>query len=517
MKTKKVLALLLAAVMILSLVACGGGQPASKDDASKEQNNATSENAAEHKVYNVANLVNGNLGDKSFFDSAQAGLKELEAAGRITLKTIEMGATDADKPKWEETLNEVSSSGEYDVIVCGTYQMNEFLESAAKANPNQKYIIYDSSIDAPNVCNINYKQNELGYIIGTLAGALTKTQGVENINPENTIGFVGGVDIPVINDFLYGFLLGAQTANPDVKVDTRYVGNFYDTAASKEFALSMINDKKCDVIWGVAGLAGNGAAEAALETKKAWFIGVDSFVYVDFAGEKTRFVEALIAAGQPVLTIRLNDPYDIFREFYRWELAVSVACAILGVNAFDQPNVQDSKTRTVAKVNDFKKNGKLDELGAVWRGEGVEAYFNFENPEMKAAKTVHEFIAAALKLAKAGEDYVAINAYIPRCDETLAQLQAFREKILKTTNCATTLGFGPRFQHSTGQLHKGGANNGVFLQLVADAPRDAEIPGEGMSFATFERAQALGDFEALLAMDRRAIRLNLGKAPLTIL
>ena len=276
MKTKKVLALLLAAVMILSLVACGGGQPASKDDASKEQNNATSENAAEHKVYNVANLVNGNLGDKSFFDSAQAGLKELKAAGRITLKTIEMGATDADKPKWEETLNEVSSSGEYDVIVCGTYQMNEFLESAAKAHPNQKYIIYDSSIDAPNVCNINYKQNELGYIIGTLAGALTKTQGVENINPENTIGFVGGVDIPVINDFLYGFLLGAQTANPDVKVDTRYVGNFYDTAASKEFALSMINDKKCDVIWGVAGLAGNGAAEAALETKKAWFIGVDS-------------------------------------------------------------------------------------------------------------------------------------------------------------------------------------------------------------------------------------------------
>lgn len=242
-----------------------------------------------------------------------------------------------------------------------------------------------------------------------------------------------------------------------------------------------------------------------------------AFVYVDSAGEKTRFVDALIAAGQPVLTIRLNDSYDIFREFYRWELAVSVACAMLGVNAFDQPNVQDSKTRTVAKVNDFKKNGKLDELSAVWRGEGVEAYFNFEDPEMQAAKTVREFIAAALKLAKAGEDYVAINAYIPRSDETLAQLQAFREKILKTTNCATTLGFGPRFQHSTGQLHKGGANNGVFLQLVADAPRDAEIPGEGMSFATFERAQALGDFEALLAMDRRAIRLNLGKAPLTVL
>lgn len=242
-----------------------------------------------------------------------------------------------------------------------------------------------------------------------------------------------------------------------------------------------------------------------------------AFVYVNFSGEKQPFVDALIEAGQPVLTIKLTDKYDLFREFYRWEIAVSVACALINVNAFDQPNVQDSKTRTIAKVNDFKKNGKLDELSVSWRGEGVEAYFNFDNEEMKTAKTVKEFIAAYLKLAKSGEDYVAINAYIPRNDETLRTLQSFRTSILKATNCATTLGFGPRFQHSTGQLHKGGANNGVFIQLVADAPKDTEIPGEGMSFATFERAQALGDFDALLAVDRRAIRLNLGSAPLSIL
>ena len=242
-----------------------------------------------------------------------------------------------------------------------------------------------------------------------------------------------------------------------------------------------------------------------------------AFVYLDYTGEKREFVKDLTAAGNPVLTIRLNDRYDLFREFYRWEIAVSVACALLNVNAFDQPNVQDSKTRTVAKVNDFKKNGKLEELPVSWSEEGVEAYFNVENAEMRAAKTVKELIDAYLKLAKAGEDYVAINAYIPRNDETLDSLQAFREDILTATNCATTLGFGPRFQHSTGQLHKGGANNGVFIQIVADSPRDAEIPGEGMSFATFERAQALGDFEALLAMDRRALRINLKKAPLEIL
>lgn len=242
-----------------------------------------------------------------------------------------------------------------------------------------------------------------------------------------------------------------------------------------------------------------------------------AFVYVNYSGEKEAFVEELIAAGQPVLTIKLNDKMDIFREFYRWEIAISVACALINVNAFDQPNVQDSKTRTIAKVNDYKKNGKLDELETVWSAEGVEAYFNFESPALSAAKTVKEFVAEFVKLAKSGEDYIAINAYIPRNDETQDTLQTFRKNILETTNCATTLGFGPRFQHSTGQLHKGGANNGVFIQIVADSPRDAEIPGEGMSFAIFERAQALGDFDALLAMERRAVRLNLGKAPLSIL
>ncbi len=272
MNAKRILVLLLVFVMVFSVAACGKKE----EPQSEETKTEGTEKEEPAKVYNVANLVNGNLGDKSFFDSAEAGLRELESQGRITVKTIEMGATDADKPKWEETLNEVSSSGEYDVIICGTYQMPEYVAKAAAAYPDQKYIIYDSSVEAPNVCNINYKQNDLGYLVGTLAGALTKAEGVQGINPEPVVGFVGGVDAPVINDFLYGFLLGAQNVNPDVKVDTRYVSNFYDTAAAKEMALSMINDKKCDLVWGVAGLAGNGAAEAAKESGKAWFIGVDS-------------------------------------------------------------------------------------------------------------------------------------------------------------------------------------------------------------------------------------------------
>ena len=110
----------------------------------------------------------------------------------------------------------------------------------------------------------------------TAPESLTTDTSFANINEDNVIGFVGGVDSPVINDFLYGYILGAQSVNPDVKVDTRYVGNYIDPAKGKELAESMINDNKCDIVWGVAGNSGNGAAEAAQETGKAYFIGVDS-------------------------------------------------------------------------------------------------------------------------------------------------------------------------------------------------------------------------------------------------
>jgi len=227
----------------------------------------------------VVSLVNGNLGDKSFFDSAEAGLKKLQDDGRIKYKTIEMGGTDADQPKWQETLNEVADSGEYDLIICGTYQMPDYLKETATKYPDQKFLIYDDTTNVganSNVVNISYRQNDTGYLCGVLAAGMTAAQGVDRVNTDKNVGFVGGVDSPVINDFLYGFLTGAKDTDSDVKVDTRYVNSYVDTATAKEMALSMINDNKVDVIWGVAGLSGNGAAEAAAESGKSWFIGVDS-------------------------------------------------------------------------------------------------------------------------------------------------------------------------------------------------------------------------------------------------
>ena len=267
---KKFLALCLALIMVLSLAACGEKTPADTDTNAPDDS---------EKVYNVVYLVNGNLGDKSFFDSAQAGLEQLKADGRITLRTIEMGGTDEDQPAWLSNLYEVSESGEYDVVICGTYQMPDYLKEVATAYPEQKYVIFDDNTyvgENSNVLNLTYKQNDMGYLIGVYAACMTVDTNLPLVNEDAVVGFVGGVDSPVINDFLIGFIQGAQSVNPDIKIDTRYTNDYVDTAIAKEYGISMINDNHCDIIWGVAGNAGNGAAEAALETGKAYFIGVDS-------------------------------------------------------------------------------------------------------------------------------------------------------------------------------------------------------------------------------------------------
>ena len=256
---KKIFAVILALTMVFALTAVAA--------------------SAQDNVYSVAYLVNGNLGDKSFFDSAEAGLEALAEAGRIDYITIEMGGTDEDQPTWLSTLYDVSESEEYDVIICGTYQMPDYLKEVATAYPDQKYIIFDDNTyvgENQNVLNLTYKQNDMGYLVGTFAACMTTDTSLDKINPEAVVGFVGGVDSPVINDFLTGFIEGALAVNADSKVDTRYTNDYVDTAIAKEYGLSMINDNKCDIVWGVAGNAGNGAAEAALETGKAWFIGVDS-------------------------------------------------------------------------------------------------------------------------------------------------------------------------------------------------------------------------------------------------
>jgi transaldolase/glucose-6-phosphate isomerase len=216
------------------------------------------------------------------------------------------------------------------------------------------------------------------------------------------------------------------------------------------------------------------------------------FVYLRQTGELDANVTALKAAGFPVVEFPITNPYDVGAEFFRWEIAISIACHILGINTFDQPDVQDSKLRTIAKIKDYQSTGKLAEVDLI--------------DTQHATRELQAFLSNA----QAG-DFVTINAYIPRNKDTEAVLQSMRVAIREKTKCAVSAGFGPRFQHSTGQFHKGGPNKGLFIQVVYDAQADMEIPTQGMTFGTLLRAQALGDYEALIAAGRRAIRIKLNK------
>lgn len=214
------------------------------------------------------------------------------------------------------------------------------------------------------------------------------------------------------------------------------------------------------------------------------------FVYLRNNGELDASVAGLRNAGFPVVELPVTNPYDAGAEFFRWEIAVSVACHILGINTYDQPDVQDSKLRTIAKIKDFQATGKLADVDLV----GVK----------DAKSALRKFLADA----KAG-NFVTINAYIPRNNDMIDTIQKLRVVLREQTGCPVSAGFGPRFQHSTGQFHKGGPNKGFFIQVVYDAENDFEIPTQGLTFGTLIRAQALGDYEALLAAGRKAIRIRL--------
>ena len=348
---KKIFALLLALVMVFSLVACASKTetPATETKTEETATEATTEEkteepateekteepaAEEGKVYNVAYLVNGNLGDKSFFDSAEAGLAQLKADGRIDYVTIEMGGTDEDQPTWLSTLYDVSEDGGYDLIVCGTYQMPDYLKEVATQYPDQLYAIFDDTTyvgENQNVVNLSYRQNDMGYLVGVYAACMTVDTNVANINEDAVVGFVGGVDSPVINDFLIGFIEGAQSVNPDIKVDTRYTNDYVDTAIAKEYGLSMINDNKCDIIWGVAGNAGNGAAEAALETGKAWFIGVDSDQELTFSDDLAALTltSGLKNIGNSIIWI--FDQWDAGKTYWGSEVQLGLAEGGVGI------------------------------------------------------------------------------------------------------------------------------------------------------------------------------------------
>ncbi len=213
--------------------------------------------------------------------------------------------------------------------------------------------------------------------------------------------------------------------------------------------------------------------------------------------------------GHPVVTIRLHDRYDLGAEFFRWEFATAVAGAVLGVNPFDQPNVQESKENTRRLLEEFRNVGKLPEGMAIFATEAIRLYGDTASATaIRGAKSLRDALSAHLKRIKAG-DYVGLTAYLQASAPNTAALDEIRLAIRDRFRVATTLGYGPRFLHSTGQLHKGGGDNGVYVQITADDPVDLAIPGEPYTFSILKAAQALGDLESLQRRKRRALRLHI--------
>src|SRR6266550_4512195 len=227
--------------------------------------------------------------------------------------------------------------------------------------------------------------------------------------------------------------------------------------------------------------------------------GVDRFfVYLRLTSapdaEQDLRVEALERAGQPLVRITVDDPYDLGAEFFRWEFATAVAGAILHVHPFDQPDVEASKLATRRLTEEYEKVGALPSQAAV----------RADDTNLHAALRNH--------LGRLGAgDYAALLAYVEMNAAHERELQAIRGAIRDRYRVATCLGFGPRFLHSTGQAYKGGPNSGVFLQITCDDAVDVPVPGQKYTFGVVKAAQAQGDFQVLVERGRRALRIHLGK------
>jgi hypothetical protein len=225
-------------------------------------------------------------------------------------------------------------------------------------------------------------------------------------------------------------------------------------------------------------------------------------------------VAALEAAGHPVVYFEITDLYEIFGQFFTWEIATAVAGSVMGINPFNQPDVEAAKVETRALTTEYEKTGKLPERKPFLTDEGIglfatDAYAAKLKAASKSA-TLAGLLRAHLDQLHPG-DYFATVAFLPMFPEHEAAIQEFRHKVRDSKRVASCLGFGPRFLHSTGQDYKGGPNTGVFLQITADHAEDLDIPGQKYSFGVVIDAQAAGDLAVLESHGRRALRVHLGE------
>ena len=222
-------------------------------------------------------------------------------------------------------------------------------------------------------------------------------------------------------------------------------------------------------------------------------------------------IDALERAGQPVVRISVLDVYNLGQEFFRWEIATAVAGSIIGINPFDQPDVEASKVATKKLTEEYERSGSLPAETPIFEAEGIKLFADESNSKTLNARdhSLSGYFKAHLDRLQKG-DYFALLAYIEMNEAHERALQTARHAVRDTKRVATCLGFGPRFLHSTGQAYKGGPNTGVFLQITCDDAADLPVPGQKYTFGIVKAAQARGDFEVLAERGRRALRVHLG-------
>jgi transaldolase/glucose-6-phosphate isomerase len=225
-------------------------------------------------------------------------------------------------------------------------------------------------------------------------------------------------------------------------------------------------------------------------------------------------VDALEKAGKPVITIRVATKYDLAEEFVRWEIATAIASAVMGINPFNQPDVEASKIATKSLTSEYEKTGKLPSEAPFFEGEGVKLFGDPTNADalkraVGSSPSLTSFLKAHLARLDQG-DYFALLAYVEMNAAHEEALQRARHRVRDRKRVATCLGFGPRFLHSTGQAYKGGPNSGVFLQVTCEDGQDLQVPGQKYTFGLVKAAQARGDLQVLAERHRRALRIHLG-------
>jgi basic membrane protein A len=357
MKMRKIAALIMAAAMVVTMFA---GCSKKADDADKTPTTAPEATTApdaqgddqtpaddSEQTYKIALLLSGNLGDMSFLDSANVGVTQIANDYGAEVKVIEMGS---DSTKYETNVLDASDA-DYDIIIGSGWQLQEPIQNVAPDYPDKKYILFDASVDYTaadysNVYSITYKANEGSYLAGIMAASMSTT---------GIIGFLGGMDGAGINDFLIGYIEGAQYVNPDIKVISGYVGSFSDSPKCKEMALAQYN-QGADFVFTAAGASGIGTLEAAKETGK-YAIGVDSdqaMLYKDSDIDQANLIPASVMKNVGTTLVRAYQ--KILDGSITWgaaeNLGLNEDAVGLSDNEFYQKLVsEDVKT----KINDAKQ------------------------------------------------------------------------------------------------------------------------------------------------------------------